>query len=147
LLNKFSGMTLKERLQQFLTSKGLSQGRFEKAVGLSTGFVNNVGEGISTQSLIKILKTYPDLSGTWLLTEAGEMILQENFVLLEDGPGYKKQPAPGEAPVDLLTLRSQIGSALSNLQEAMQMLGGPLGPETSAAGDPAFRQPGKKKKI
>ena len=35
-------MTTKERLISFLAYIGISQGGFEKKVGLSTGFVNNI---------------------------------------------------------------------------------------------------------
>ena len=47
-------MTTKQRLISFLAYLKISQGKFEKKVGLSTGFVNNVGDSIRTASLDKI---------------------------------------------------------------------------------------------
>ena len=47
-------MTTKDRLITFLAYINISQGRFEKGVGLSTGFVNNVGDSIRKSSLDKI---------------------------------------------------------------------------------------------
>ena len=52
----------------------MSQGGFEKKVGLSTGFVNNVGDSIRKTSLEKILSIYPELNTAWLLTGVGEML-------------------------------------------------------------------------
>jgi transcriptional regulator with XRE-family HTH domain len=113
-------MTLRERLQAFLNHRNLSQGKFEKAVGLSTGFVNNIGDGISTQSLLKILEAYPDLNATWLLTGVGDMELVESKELSEGNPGYEK-PASSQMPADLLTqIEDHANSILLSLQELRQ---------------------------
>jgi len=68
-------MTFKERIIAFLAHKKLSQGKFETAVGLSNGTINNLGEGMTSQSILKILKVYPELNTHWLLTGEGEMLL------------------------------------------------------------------------
>ena len=47
-------MTTKDRLITFLAYINISQGKFEKGVGLSTGFVNNVGDSIRKSTLDKI---------------------------------------------------------------------------------------------
>ena len=62
----------------------MSQGKFEKHVGLSNGFVNNVGDTIRTENLQKITAKFPELSTAWLLTGEGEML---------NHPG---KPAPGD---------------------------------------------------
>lgn len=67
-------MTTKDRLITFLAYINISQGRFEKGVGLSTGFVNNVGDSIRKSSLDKISSVYPELNTAWLLTGVGNMI-------------------------------------------------------------------------
>lgn len=66
--------TLKDRLDAFLSYKELSQAKFADIVGLSTGFANNVGDSISTKSLNKIIKAFPDLNPLWLTEGEGEMI-------------------------------------------------------------------------
>jgi len=68
--------TIKERLVLFLKKKGISQGKFEKAVGLSNGFVNNISKGIGADKLQKILCKYPDLNQSWLLTGTGPMLAE-----------------------------------------------------------------------
>lgn len=73
-------MGIKDRLLKLLEVKELSQGRFEKLVGLSNGFVNNIGEGISTKSLNKIKKRFQDLNESWLLTGQGKMFVTEEGI-------------------------------------------------------------------
>lgn len=67
-------MTVKERLIVFIKEKGLSQSRFEKMIGLSNGFVNNISKGIGADKLQRIVSVYPELNTTWLLTGEGEML-------------------------------------------------------------------------
>lgn len=70
-------MNVKDRLLLFLKHINLSQGKFEDSVGLSRGFVNNIGKGINSGSLNKISEQYPVLNTNWLTTGEGEMLLQQ----------------------------------------------------------------------
>lgn len=65
---------MKDRLLIFLEHLGVGQNKFAQSVGLSAGFVNNLGENISSKSLNKILSVYPQLNEKWLLTGEGQMI-------------------------------------------------------------------------
>lgn len=67
-------LTVKDRLVAFIKHKGLSQSRFEKSVGLSNGFVNNISKGIGADKLQRILCVYPDLNSDWLLNGVGDMV-------------------------------------------------------------------------
>ncbi len=69
--------SVKQRLILFIKNKNISQSKFEKAVGLSNGFVNNISKGIGADKLQKILCVYPDLNQNWLLTGEGEMLLSD----------------------------------------------------------------------
>ena len=64
---------MKDRLIIFLEYLGIGQNKFAQNVGLSAGYVNNLGENISSRSLNKILNVYPQLNEKWLLTGKGEM--------------------------------------------------------------------------
>ena len=65
---------MKDRLIIFLEYLGIGQNKFTQNVSLSAGYVNNLGENISSRSLNKILNVYPQLNEKWLLTGKGEMI-------------------------------------------------------------------------
>lgn len=69
--------SVKQRLIQFIKYKGIGQGKFEKAVGLSNGFVNNIRVSITPEKLQKIALCYPELNKSWLLTGEGEMLNNE----------------------------------------------------------------------
>ena len=53
---------MKDRLIIFLEYLGIGQNKFAQNVGLSAGYVNNLGESISSRSLNKILNVYPQLN-------------------------------------------------------------------------------------
>ncbi len=67
-------MTIKERLIVFIKSLGIGQGAFEKKVGLSNGYVNNIRKSIQPDKLQKIALIYPNLNTGWLMVGDGEML-------------------------------------------------------------------------
>lgn len=67
-------MTVKERLIKFIKTLQIGQGAFEKAVGLSNGYVNNIRQSIQPDKLQKIALCYPELNTGWLITGEGEML-------------------------------------------------------------------------
>lgn len=69
--------TVKERLIIFIRKKGLSQKRFEQAVGLSNGYINQLRHSPSATKLQRIIDAFPDLNDKWLLTGQGEMLKTE----------------------------------------------------------------------
>ena len=69
--------TVKERLIIFMRKKGLSQKRFEQAVGLSNGYINQLRHSPSATKLQRIIDAFPDLNDKWLLTGQGEMLKTE----------------------------------------------------------------------
>lgn len=71
-------MNTKDRLILFLAYLKMGQDKFEKSVGLSRGFVNNVGDTIRKSSLEKITAVYPQLNTAWLLTGVGQMLINGN---------------------------------------------------------------------
>lgn len=82
-------MTTKDRLITFLAYINISQGKFEKGVGLSTGFVNNVGDSIRKSTLDKISSVYPELNTAWLLTGVGNMINENKNNVGRDNYGVQ----------------------------------------------------------
>ncbi|MCL2042163.1 MAG: hypothetical protein FWG84_09050 [Bacteroidales bacterium] len=53
---------------------GIGQNKFAESVGLSRGYVNNIGDNITMKSVNKIVQVYPELNKNWLLTGEGEML-------------------------------------------------------------------------
>ncbi|SFG12774.1 S24 family peptidase [Prevotella sp. KH2C16] len=96
--------TVKQRLISFMKYKGIGQGKFEHACGLSNGYINKLRHAPGADRLQKILGTYPEINRTWLLTGTGEMLNQG------------RQPEePGDTPasaymVPLLPVSAQAGS-------------------------------------
>ncbi|ACU61335.1 hypothetical protein [Chitinophaga pinensis] len=116
-------MSVKDRLIKFLEQENISQGKFEKHVGLSNGFVNNIGAGISTTSLTKIRSKYPSLNVQWLLKGEGEM-LQKNTEDFNLGEAVKKTEATVEvilAAVAELLARS-TGQSSTIVKEQLEDL-------------------------
>lgn len=77
-------MGVKERMIEFIEFLQIGQKKFADKVGLSNGFVNNIGPSITTTSLNKIAKAYPNLNINWLLTGKGHM-MNITDIFLGDG--------------------------------------------------------------
>ena len=54
--------TLKERLIEFIDSKGMSRRSFLLSCGFSESYLNNISKGISYDAIEKIKSKYPELS-------------------------------------------------------------------------------------
>lgn len=74
LIFSYKKLYMKERLLSFLEYLDIGQNKFAQNVGLSAGFVNNLGDNISSKSLNKILEVYPQLNEKWLLKGEGSML-------------------------------------------------------------------------
>jgi len=73
-------MVMKDRLILFLAHLGMGQTKFEEKVGLSRGFVNNIGESIKEKTIKKITDVYPELNVNWLKTGEGEMLKSDQKI-------------------------------------------------------------------
>ncbi|MCL1867778.1 MAG: hypothetical protein FWF72_02350 [Paludibacter sp.] len=66
----------------------MSQTKFEKLIGLSNGYINNI-KVPSEDVLQKINLNFPDLNFHWLFTGKGKMVLVENSQEMGNPDGYK----------------------------------------------------------
>ncbi len=94
--------TVKQRLIRYIKYKSLSQGKFEKKVGLSNGFVNNIRVSISPEKLQKISLQFPELNQSWLLTGEGDMLRQEKHDDKTGVPFYADLPVSA-GKLDVIT--------------------------------------------
>lgn len=113
-------MSVKERLKEYLIHKNLRINYFEKSIGASNSFVNNIRVSISPDKLENIANIYKDLNITWLLTGEGEMIkmegrsLEENFSVQESVSKYQsneliEKTYNGSTPVRVVTTKARAG--------------------------------------
>ena len=73
--------TLFTRLDAFMQCKGLNDNRTTVQAKIAVGTIGKQrrsGKGLSYDSIVKILRTYPDLNPSWFILGVGEMFLKEN---------------------------------------------------------------------
>ena len=78
-----------ENLKKFIDSKGISIAAFEKSIGMSNNSFRkslNSGGNIGSDKLENILKIYPDLNPSWVLTGNGEMLITSNTEIKNGHP-------------------------------------------------------------
>lgn len=67
-------MQIKDRIKTYIKSLDISIREFEKKVGKSNGYVNNIVNTISADVIVSITNNFPNLNINWLLTGEGEML-------------------------------------------------------------------------
>ena len=74
-------MNIFDRILQFIDFKGLSKNEFSKIMGLSNSYMTKMGVNkgnIGSQIIEKIVRIYPEINLSWLITGDGEMLVSEN---------------------------------------------------------------------
>ncbi|MDR1877752.1 MAG: hypothetical protein LBQ84_09035 [Flavobacteriaceae bacterium] len=69
-----------DRLLEFMQYKDLNDNKITRLAGLSVGLIGKARRkktGLHTDTIEKILSTFPELNPTWLLTGKGQMLLNE----------------------------------------------------------------------
>lgn len=72
-----------ERIKQYIDLKGISVSAFERSIGMSNASFGKSlknGGAIGSDKLENILRAYPDISPSWLMTGAGEMLISEESI-------------------------------------------------------------------
>jgi len=85
-----------ERLDKFLENKSMTRAAFERAVGLSSGYIRtamNRGSDLGDSKIGLIANKFPDLSLAWLITGKGPMLLNE-----EDRFQVTQEPSTSYVP-------------------------------------------------
>lgn len=113
--------TVKERLMMFLHYLNISQGKFEKALHLSNGYVNNIKQSITPQKLSIIAAAYPELNTGWLMTGDGEM-------LKTGSPAAPQSSSVGDGAISIAGDENKINSdstllkAISEIAEQRKLV-------------------------
>ena len=76
--------TAKQRLMEFITYKGISQGKFERLCEMSNGYLNNLKKTLGAEKLQNVIRAFPELNTEWLLYGEGEMIKKTSTTINGD---------------------------------------------------------------
>lgn len=82
---------VRERLTAYIRIKNINISQFEKAIGVSSGYVNNISKSIQPDKLQAISDHFSDLNIEWLLIGKGGM-LKKN--------AHKAPVSSGRNPID-----------------------------------------------
>lgn len=72
-------MTVKDRIKAYCKAEKISITAFEKSIGASNGYVNNISKSIGIDYLNTLIEKYSNLNIEWLLTGRGEMYKPNAF--------------------------------------------------------------------
>jgi len=67
--------SVRERLQSFIDSRGITDREFCRRIGVSPAYVTSMRKSVSPAVMEKISSVYPMLNPEWLLAGNGEMLL------------------------------------------------------------------------
>lgn len=108
-----------ERIKQYIDRKNITIAAFERSIGMSNASfgksLKNKG-AIGTDKLENILTVYPDISPIWILTGAGNMIIDDS-----QSNQAEKEITALKAQNDLL--REQLSEAQREIKEQSKELG------------------------
>lgn len=76
-------VSVKQRLNEFISREGISVRAFERACGLSNTYLRSLRHTPSDSKLSAILEAFPQIDRVWLLTGEGEMYRLRSAVLPE----------------------------------------------------------------
>ena len=65
--------SVKERLQHFLKSEGISASEFARKMGLSPAYLASMRKSMPEEKVEKLIEIFPQLNRDWLLYEEGDM--------------------------------------------------------------------------
>jgi phage repressor protein C with HTH and peptisase S24 domain len=132
-------MTITERLNNYMITKGLNANKITVDAGLSVGLIgkslkNNTG--LNSDTIEKILYTYSDLDPEWLLTGKGEM-LKENPELHKDHQNrsvkgklqYASEENPRPRGIPLIPIEAMAGFGSGEIKVMDYELGEYVVPE------------------
>lgn len=94
-------MSVKERLLEYLSNKGINVNAFENSISVSKSYLRNT-KNISAEVVSETLRVYSDLSAEWLLRGEGSMYKSENEEINKGPHSQHISPQRYETLVNLL---------------------------------------------
>lgn len=109
-------MTFKDRINELISWLKISRAEFERRAKLSNGYTRNLGGVPGAEKLENILRAFPEVSRSWLLTGEGEML--KNSTELEENT--VAAPADPVAPAD--DMASRLLALVESQQQTIAQL-------------------------
>lgn len=101
-----------------MQGEGINDNQMTVAAGLSVGAIGKIragkSKGMNSTNIEKILYTYPQLSGEWLLTGRGEMLYDKNKKQDSDIPVARQATGRGEG-IPLIPFSAMAGAMKGEL--------------------------------
>jgi hypothetical protein len=122
--------SLRDKLLKYCELHNMKKNEFHIRAGLSNGFLDK-NSGITTDSLAKILKAFPDIDVTWLLI--GDELIQPSNVKSGD---FSNNSAGGDiiANGSSKEIGEEFTSAVSELAQANLINARTIGEQTDQIG-------------
>ncbi len=108
------------RLEQFMDSQGINNNQMTVKAGLSVGLIGSARKkrtGLHSDNIEKILRAYPELNPSWLITGRGKMLpdgynmkKEDNITLIED-PELNYKSLINELHETIAILKEQLAEA------------------------------------
>lgn len=86
---------ISSRLKKYIRYKNLSIRAFERSMDWGNSTVNNIKDSITSEKMMQLKDTYPDLNLQWVLMGVGDMIV-ENYLDDPFAPRYSQLPEKTE---------------------------------------------------
>jgi len=93
----YNSLKMKDRIIQLLNSEGLSASKFADIIGVQRSSMSHILSGRNNPSLDfiqKIMRSFPDVSGDWLISGSGEMSKKQDSSSLFQEVIKEEDPAP-----------------------------------------------------
>ena len=120
-------LAVKDRLLYFIAEKGLSVSAFEKASGLSNGYIRNIKGNFGGSKLEGILNAFPELSKEWLFYGKGPSPFESNLEggqlenPVEEKPRLETEVMPQLSNTELL-LRDMLAEERARNETLNEMI-------------------------
>jgi len=92
---------MKDRILQLLNNEGLSASKFADIIGVQRSSMSHILSGRNNPSLDfiqKIIRSFPQVSGDWLISGSGEMYKNQETASLFQEVIKEEDPAPYHSP-------------------------------------------------
>lgn len=110
-------MVIKEKIQKYIDSKGISVYRLEAEAGLSKGYWSKT-KSISADIAMKISRVYSDISTDWLLRDEGEMIRTKEVIqVLNKSKAVEKKFDQQEVSLYDITAAANLRTLFDNKRQ------------------------------